>query len=584
MKKTLLTLVLILLCVPAMSFAANVDKAFLKTLPAAEQAMADEVDHWGLPFSDQLRRFIKAKDDFRALLEPNAPTNFILGIQHGLEKVPLNKYWFKGRYTNRVTLSAARNEYENLQIAVLPDIGTTLQHVSLSAGPLRSTSGTGVITPEHIRIYRVGYVTTVPARYPTLYTGSWPDILLDNGPVSVSGTDLGLFWVELKVPTHAAPGDYAGTLTLTADKESVDITVALHVYDFALPDRVPFPIAVWTTPTLPWGEAMSPDDYRRMAGEFLRHGIDPLGIGQHFVSPRDPNFQTLDANLTFAFDHGLQIFNTPRWAGKPEAMGHYVQHLREKGWADRAMIYIGPDEPDEATLAKSNIPRYEKFHTAFPDIRVFLAGEYHPNIDKACDLWLTDVSTAKGAAFAAANHGRAALWFYFCHLPIHIDYCRPLVQAPNLQIDNEAIEARLTLWLCWKYGTSGMFIWSGNREWKKPDVDRSNWEQTGWPLSSEPYGFPYAGIHNGNGYLIYPGPHPSIRMKLLRDGQEDLGYLMALKTLQAKSTHPSFKQQAQALLDVPTEVLVGPHYFNRDPAALLSIRDRIARLIESNEP
>ena len=210
-------------------------------------------------------------------------------------------------------------------------------------------------------------------------------------------------------------------------------------------------------------------------------------------------------------------------------MKSYIEHLRRQGWISQAMIYLGPGEPGESTFINRNIPAFQKFHAAYPDIKVFLASEYHPDIDKGCDIWLDDVSTGKGAEFASKHRGKAGLWFYFCHLPIHIDYYRPLVQAPNMQIDNEAVEHRLTLWLCWKYNAEGMFIWAGNQEWKKTDVDRRDWEHKGWGLSTKQYGFPYAGIHNGNGYLIYPGPSPSIRMKVLRDGLEDYGYLLALK-------------------------------------------------------
>ena len=139
------------------------------------------------------------------MLKEKAPKNFLVGTQHGLEKIPLNKYWFKGNYVNSIKINAARNEYENFQVAVLPKIGKTLQNVTLSAEPLKSSDGKFSIPAKDIKIYRVGYVDTVPARYPSLYTGKWPDILLPNEPIKISGTDLGLFWVEIKIPKNA-PG------------------------------------------------------------------------------------------------------------------------------------------------------------------------------------------------------------------------------------------------------------------------------------------------------------------------------------------------------------------------------------------
>jgi hypothetical protein len=220
----------------------------------------------------------------------------------------------------------------------------------------------------------------------------------------------------------------------------------------------------------------------------------------------------------------------------------------------------------------------------YPDLRVFLASEYHPGMDTACDIWMTDLSTGQGPAFAQRERGKADLWLYYCHLPIHVDFYRPLVQAPNMQIDNEAIEHRLALWLAWKYQTTGMFIWAGNRDWVSKGVDRTDWKSDQWQLPDKPYPFPYGGIHNGNGYLLYPGPNPSIRAKVLRDGLEDYGYLMELQKRAAKSRDEALRKKAESLLAVPPAVLVDTHCFNRNPAVLLDARKEIARLIEALEP
>ena len=103
---------------------------------------------------------------------------------------------------------------------MLPDVGKRLDRVSLAPHDLRRVDGAGVLSAGTIRVYRVGYVRTVPARYPVLYTGLWPDRLMPNEPVAVAGTDLGLFWVEIKVPRDAAPGDYRGEMSLELDGQN----------------------------------------------------------------------------------------------------------------------------------------------------------------------------------------------------------------------------------------------------------------------------------------------------------------------------------------------------------------------------
>jgi hypothetical protein len=564
------------------ALAGPADDKLLPSLPAEERALRDTVDHWGLPFADQLRRFTAAVATQRQHLGAAAPQGFVVGVQHGLEKVPKNKYWFKGRYSNEVAIEAAQNEYEGFQVAVLPETGKRLAQVTLAPAALVDQAG-HTIPAEALRIYRVAYVRTLRAAYPSLYTGLWPDGLLANGPMSIGGTDLGLFWVEIKVPRDAAPGTYRGRLTLAADGQQVPVHVQLDVFGFALPDRVPLPIVVWTSAVDVGGNKMPVEDYRQLLAVMLEHGLDPASIGREFYSLDKPDFAVLDQNLEFCFARGLQKFEIANPGSKLERLKPLVEHLRSKGWLSKALVYSNQDEPDPEQLARDNVPYYRQFKAQYPDLSMYLASQYHPGIDQACDVWMTDVSTGAGPEFARRNHGKAELWFYYCHLPIHTDFFRPLVQAPNMQIDNEAIEQRVTLWLAWKYQTPGMFIWAGNREWANKELDRSQWETQGWRLSDKPYAFPYGGIHNGNGYLVYPGPSPSLRMKLLRDGLEDYGYLAELKRRVRKGS-PAQQEQADRLLAIPPAVLVDAHYFNRDPRGLLDTRRQIGRLIEALRP
>lgn len=574
-------LVCVLLAASAAA-APAADEDLLKSLPDAELALKDKLDHWGLPFSDQLRRFKQAQEHWLDVLGSDASTDFMLGTQHGLEKIPKNKYWFKGSYGNHVHLAAARNEVESFQVAVLPAIGKKLSRVTLTPGPLQQEKGPAVIPAAALTVYRVGYVETVPPQYPVLYVGSWPDVLLPNGPLEIGGTDLGLFWVDVKAPRDAAPGSYLGQLTLEADGHRVPVQVHLHVYAFALPDRVPFPIAVWTGATWPPGQKMSREDYQRTLAMFLEHGVDPISVGKEGVVLDKLDLAAFDQDLEFCLARGLQLFEIPNSVKAPENLRPLVEHLRHKGWLDKALVYSNHDEPTEETLREGNIPFYRQMKKLYPDLRVYLASQYYQEIDQACDIWMSDVSTGLGAGFAASHRGRSELWFYYCHLPIHVDFCRPLVHAPNMQIDNEAIEHRLTPWVAWKYQTPGMFIWAGNRDWQRQEGDGGEWEKTGWRLSAKIAAFPYGGIHNGNGFLLYPGPHPSIRLKVLRDGVEDYGYLMELKKRRLGAAAPDRPLQAvDAALAVPLEVLVDSHYFNRDPNGLLQTRETIAGLIES---
>ena len=63
---------------------------------------------------------------------------------------------------------------------------------------------------------------------------------------------------------------------------------------------------------------MPAEEYRQLAGEFLKHGVDPIAIGRDFVSVQNNDFEVLDENLNYCFARGLQLFEIPRSGSQPE--------------------------------------------------------------------------------------------------------------------------------------------------------------------------------------------------------------------------------------------------------------------------
>jgi hypothetical protein len=128
-----------------------------------------------------------------------------------------------------------------------------------------------------------------------------------------------------------------------------------------------------------------------------------------------------------------------------------------------------------------------------------------------------------------------------------------------------------------RYDVKGMFIWSGNRAWPKKDVEQ--WTAAGFPCKDKNAGYPYAGIHNGNGYLIYPGPLPSVRLKTLRDGAEDYAYLQRIAEI-ARSDKPNAQAARTLLKGIVPVLFVDTHYFNRDPEALIAYRTKLGEFLD----
>ncbi len=159
----------------------------------------------------------------------------------------------------------------------------------------------------------------------------------------------------------------------------------------------------------------------------------------------------------------------------------------------------------------------------------------------------------------------------------------PLVWAPNMEIDNQALEHRVALWMSRYYGAQGVFTWAG---FSAGDLPADFW--TTLRLSDKPSGFPYAGIHNGNNFRVYPPMQeggevlPSIRLKVTRAGMEDLALLSAAERLLMEGKIDGERaQKLWRLLDPVPDIFVHPHYFDRLPETLLQRRDEILRTIKA---
>jgi len=233
------------------------------------------------------------------------------------------------------------------------------------------------------------------------------------------------------------------------------------------------------------------------------------------------------------------------------------------------------DEADEATLLKTNIPYAEQMHQQFPGLKIFLAGELSPSIARATDIVMTDLSSSKYDPRSFKLPKAPILWHYYCHLPINFQMRAPLVQAPNMEIDNPALEHRLALWMSRYYGAKGVYIWSGNSEWNV--FAKDFWQTLALSDASSNYVYPYGGTHHGNGFLVYPprdadGPVlPSLRLKVLRDGMEDLAILAAAERYKAKLGD---------LLNPVPAVFSHPQYYDQLPETLLGRREAILQKLQ----
>ncbi|HNQ90071.1 MAG TPA: DUF4091 domain-containing protein [Verrucomicrobiota bacterium] len=553
--------------------------------------------------------------------------------------------WKVGRHTpppppgktggyKAVTLSAAQGEYEPVQIVLVPQHeGRLLEsHIDPWKGKTRASA------PIETRLNEVAYVRVTTPTDGTADRGWYPDPLppLVLPQPLRPGQNFPL-WLTVRVPPGTPPGPYTSTLHLKTDLETLEIPLALRVHNFAL------------SPTSHLRSALglgadSINRYHRLTDRsqqetvfnrylenFAEHRISPYSFfdyapitvsfsGEGAGKTVHVDFTRFDAVATLWLDSGrFNTFQLPvagmgggtfheRYLGEfggfkegtPEharLFNDYLrlveQHLREKGWLDRAFVYWF-DEPDPKDYAFV-IAGMKRLKEAAPGLKRMLTEQPEPELFGHVDVWCGLTPEWTPERVRARRQAGEEVWWYICTAP----------KAPYVTefIDHPGTELRLWPWQSWQYGVTGILVWA-TLYWTSPVAYPAPALQDPWqdPMSwVSGYGTPVGSRlpwGNGDGRFLYPpqrdpnapappnldAPVNSIRWENLRDGIEDYEYFWLLDreieqraALQGES---ALTREARSLLTVPAEVSQDLTRFTTDPRPLLDHREKLARMIE----
>lgn len=531
-------------------------------------------------------------------------------------------------------LSSAKNDREAVQIIVRAD--QPLRGLNAEASPLSGPDGAS-IPADRIKILRAYYHLV---RHPTDYTstvGWWPDALPPlKGGVDVEAGANQPLWVLISVPPDAAPGDYEGRITLTAEGWRAEAPLRLRVYDVTLPERNNLATAFGFYPHLVfrYHGVETEADRRELLDlyfrDFAEHRVspynpaplDPIGIKfRDDVSPPrvDLDFKAFDEAMERAFnDYHFTHFQlgVPGMGGgtyasrhEPELRGHregspeyqalfsgavkgIVDHLKRKDWLDRAYVYwFDEPEPKDYPFVKAGMDRLGRFAPGLPRM---LTEEPGPELDGSVDIWCPITPNYDHEAAEERRARGDQFWWYVCTGP----------KAPfaTLFLDHPATDLRVWLWQTWKYKVEGVLIWSTNW-WTSssafPDSFQDPYEDPMSYVGGAPEGT-RAFWGNGDGRFIYPpeaASHPgrskspvieapvsSIRWEMLREGIEDYELLWMLRDRLAKqreSLAPDVVERCEALLEVPKAITTDMTTFTTDPAPIYERREAILQALES---
>ncbi len=272
-------------------------------------------------------------------------------------------------------------------------------------------------------------------------------------------------------------------------------------------------------------------------------------------------------------------------------LGGLDQHLRERGWQDKAFVYwFDEPEPSQYDFVRRGCEKIKRFA---PGLRRMLTEQPEPALYGGPDLWCP-LSPGFDAAHAAERRKAGEhFWWYIC--------CGPKAPYATEFIDHPGTELRVWLWQTFQRRIEGILIWesvwwTSPTAYADPQHPQNPWEDPmSWVSGAAPLQ-KRQGWGNGDGRFLYPpeacangrpaapvldAPVDSIRWEMLRDGLEDYEYLVMLRSaLEQHKKLPEAKRRAyEALLEVPPDISRSMTDFARDPAPIEQRRDAIARAL-----
>jgi len=542
-------------------------------------------------------------------------TSLQYGVFHSTIKIRPNKSVGKRK---KITIKAAKNEYESFQIAISgPATITDAKPVNLR-GP--ATIGT-----KHIKIYREGLIKIDQISNYDGTPGWWPDALIPKKdvfinesrnafPLTIPSGENRTLWVDVFIPPRAPAGKYSGEIILYGQwGELARVPFTLRVWDFTLSSVASLPTAFgfsgWEALD---GHFKNKDEHYddiiplsvkyqdaalmhriTLAGVFTEdwsiYGSIPIDfrnfdqIWKPFIEGKRLPYGLRGAKMTAA-----QI---PEYGSNDREMVAYwtdfSSHFKAKGWFNILFDYTF-DEPSDYDDYERIIKRAGLVHQAMPDLRVLVttdiqeASQY--GVQEEIDLWVPLINFVYGKPYAVCwsheyeGNKRSSyndllsydkeLWWYQscmsqgCADTPPDDKCES--DYPSYMIDHPAVMNRIMSWMTFFYDIHGELYFSTIYAYEEDN-----------PWTDQYY---FGG--NGDGTLFYPGtpeivggtthiPIASIRLKMIREGIEDYEYMVILERAGLR----------QAALTKLKRIITNAYTYSHNPSKLLKIRTRLANLI-----
>jgi hypothetical protein len=467
----------------------------------------------------------------------------------------------------KITVSAAKNEYESAQIIITPQANVKSYDVELSDLTLKTDSSVKY-SVNNIQVFKQKYITvskiTTTIAVPT---GNYPDALLpfdvakEYGENTIeAGKNQGIFYI-FYIPMDQQPGLYEGTFKLEIDKTKVDIPVQLEVWDFAVKDGISskslFRANIYfqngelnTTQEMldKYNEALiqfrlapeqlmvdnqhTDDDIATYTEIAYRYAINPMcsNIYLPFKSIPQGGDRNIDADVMEKYLKSFANKSFETNFNMLEKTVAYITMIDEpylhQTWDRTNIVCQTFDDTLEKVAsdleADTSItsPIKDEVIASIRGIKNVVTSKYEDIIAGTVKTWCPKVSDYDTPEARAHYDDQEEKWWYTC--------TNPKNPYPSYHIDDVLISSRIMGWMQAKYNVVGNLYWAVTlyAAYRNNDyVYIEDYFQTAdrYPTA------------NGDGFLFYPGaqygldePIISIRLNSIRDGYEEYELLLDL--------------------------------------------------------
>ena len=534
----------------------------------------DIPEDWGRAFyqltaADEWHQRSEATDNQEIMLrQPGEKGNIILWTDSVINKYRRYAPPKDDEAKPSLSISLAIRETEAKQIVIYAD-KAPIQGLNVAISELKNANG-AVAENLELRLLQVCYTMVRKATCdpklklkPGLYADALPPL---QGAIDVPVEATQSIWVQAETKAGCKPGKYTGTVTVT-DKNGYkkEIPLTVEVYDFELPVTPTFKsaVAVWPSgiekgfdlkPNTPEWQAMRDKYYWFMADRRFGSGDLPYPIRSEEAKK-------------FLNDPRVATFQIPSGWGKNmnlERLKEDTAYLRENGCLDKGYVYCF-DEPSKSQYDHV-VELAEKVHSIGKDVQFLMTVQPEDKLLDHVDIWVPLLNYINFDKLYARRKAGQHIWWYTC--------CWPKAPYPTWLIDDCGMSHRVYSWLFVKYGIEGMLYWCVDVY----TMYRNGAYQPECKVWEEAEMFPGA---NGDGFLTYPGkqvgidgPVTSIRLEILRDGNEDIEYFNIYRNLLGNDLDA--ERQVQNII---APVAVDLTHWDHDPKMLEAQRDALARKI-----